>query len=77
MNHNLPATLLPGQRYPLEIDIKNNSMSIISSRQGYRIDYEVVQGDQTLFSGIADENIILLERSSTRLRFSFTGRVKP
>ena len=72
LNHTLPATVLPGVHYPLEVYLKNNGMQPISWQQGYRIDYHVMRDGRSILSGTASDRIIMLERSTARLAFTFT-----
>jgi hypothetical protein len=75
IGHTLPATLVPGTSYPVELLLKNGGLAKIVTKDGFRVDYRLLQGDQELLRGIATQQVALFELSTARLRFTLpTGR---
>ena len=75
LRHDLPPVLAPGRTYPVEVLVKNAGMEKLLTNEGFRVDYRITRGEETLASGVATEEIVLLELSTARLRFVLTTNV--
>jgi hypothetical protein len=75
LRHDLPATLLPGKAYPVELLLKNGGTQQLTAKEGYRVDYRVVRAGETQLSGSVSERIMLLPLTGTRMSFTLpTGK---
>ncbi|HEY3415253.1 MAG TPA: hypothetical protein VGM23_00085, partial [Armatimonadota bacterium] len=70
LQHNLPPILHPGRTYPVEILLKNGSVEKLVTREGYHVDYQVVQDGRRVMAGVATDQLTLLEMSTARIRFN-------
>ncbi|MHB9026901.1 MAG: DOMON domain-containing protein [Armatimonadota bacterium] len=70
LQHNLPPTLRGGRTYPIELLLKNGSVEKLITREGYHVDYQVLQDGRKLYSGVATQRLTLLEMSTARIRFN-------
>lgn len=75
LRHDLPPVLAPGRTYPVDLFVKNAGMEKLLTNEGIRVDYRITRGDLTLASGVATEEIVLLELSTARLRFALSTAV--
>lgn len=70
LRHNLPPVLRPGAEYPVDLLIKNGSVTKMVTRDGFRVDYQIVQNGNLLRSGTATQEIALLDFATARIQFT-------
>ncbi|MHB9130107.1 MAG: hypothetical protein ACYDBB_03330 [Armatimonadota bacterium] len=75
LRHTLPAVVRPGATYPVEVLLKNGSVEKLVTREGFRVEYRLMQGDRKVRTGTATDQIVLLELSSARIRFNLDTRL--
>lgn len=70
LSHTLPETLLPGQRYPIDLLLKNGSLPDGARDSTCQVNYHVLRTGQNVFSGTLDGRLLLHAGALTRLRFT-------
>lgn len=69
LQHNLPAVLAAGRRYPVDLIVKNVGTQKIAARAGFHVDYRLMQGDRQVARGTATNALAVMELSAARLHF--------
>lgn len=75
LRHTLPAVLRSGITYPVEVLLKNGSVEKLLGRNGIHVEYRVTQDDRVVFAGTATEQIVLLEFTTARIRFTLPTEI--
>jgi hypothetical protein len=70
LRHSLPTTLRSGAHYPVDVLVKNGSVTKLVTQAGYRVDFRVTRGETTVAGGLATPNLVLLELTAARIRFT-------
>jgi len=67
--HTLPPVVRPARTYPVEIVLKNASITNLTARAGYRVSFRVLHDGQTCYTSPTGSRIVLPALGTARVQF--------